>query len=281
MVPEFGVRRPVGPVRRRTFVIDVDLTLPEIIWSEIRTGFHADPRAEVLAARIAAEHEVETAPPPGGEGQDGRRCAEMCNARQMRVGILGGTGPAGRALGTRLAANGVEVVLGSCSAERGVETAAEVLAGWPERSLMLSGGANDLAGACDIVVLARRGTRPSRLSSSSPRCSRRQGRDLDGQRARTGRQGVSGARAGHAVRWRRRCRRRFAARRSPPPSNTCPPRELGDLDVELEADVLICADDACARMRPRASSVDAGASRGARRFARLGERRRGAHCGAA
>jgi 8-hydroxy-5-deazaflavin:NADPH oxidoreductase len=72
----------------------------------------------------------------------------------MRVGILGGTGPAGRALGTRLAANGVEVVLGSRSAERGEEIAAEVRGEWPDRTLSLQGGTNLDAASCDIVVLA-------------------------------------------------------------------------------------------------------------------------------
>jgi NADPH-dependent F420 reductase len=72
----------------------------------------------------------------------------------MRVGILGGTGPAGRALGTRLAANGVEVVLGSRSAERGEEIAAEVRGEWPDLALSLEGGTNLDAASCDIVVLA-------------------------------------------------------------------------------------------------------------------------------
>lgn len=72
----------------------------------------------------------------------------------MLVGILGGTGPAGRALGTRLAANGVEVVLGSRSLERGEEIAAEVRAEWPDQVLLIRGGANEDAAACDLVVLA-------------------------------------------------------------------------------------------------------------------------------
>lgn len=72
----------------------------------------------------------------------------------MNVGIIGGTGPAGRALGTRLAANGTEVVLGSRSAERGEEIAAEVLAAWPTRGLQLRGGSNEDAAAAELVVLA-------------------------------------------------------------------------------------------------------------------------------
>src|SRR5665213_731929 len=78
----------------------------------------------------------------------------MWHRRCMRVGILGGTGPAGRALGTRLAANGVDVVLGSRSLERGEEIAAEVRAEWPNQTLTIRGGANEDAAACDVVVLA-------------------------------------------------------------------------------------------------------------------------------
>lgn len=72
----------------------------------------------------------------------------------MQVGIVGGTGPAGRALAARLAAGGAEVLLGSRSAERGEEVAAEVRGKWPDRSLALTGGANEAAAACEIVVLA-------------------------------------------------------------------------------------------------------------------------------
>ena len=52
----------------------------------------------------------------------------MCKALAMRIGILGGTGPAGTALGARLASVGYEVVLGSRSAERAAEVRDEILA---------------------------------------------------------------------------------------------------------------------------------------------------------
>ena len=163
----------------------------------------------------------------------------------MRVGILGGTGPAGRALGTRLAANDVEVVLGSRSAERGVETAAEVLAGWPDRSLTLSGGGNDLAAACDIVVLA------TPWDAAVPTVA-----DLS--------ESLSGKVVISMVNALTRIGSEFQAllpvrgsmattiQAAIPSSSVTaafqhlPARELGDLGVELEADVLICADDAAA-----------------------------------
>ena len=45
----------------------------------------------------------------------------------MHVGILGGTGPAGRGLGVRMAAAGIEVTLGSRDRARAETIAAEVV----------------------------------------------------------------------------------------------------------------------------------------------------------
>ena len=72
----------------------------------------------------------------------------------MRIGILGGTGPAGSALGARLASVGFDVVLGSRSKERAIEIAAAVKAKWPALTLAITGGDNDDASACDVIVLA-------------------------------------------------------------------------------------------------------------------------------
>lgn len=72
----------------------------------------------------------------------------------MQVGILGGTGPAGRGLGARLASVGVEVTIGSRSAERATEIVGEIGAKWPDRRLPLEAGDNETAAASDIVVVA-------------------------------------------------------------------------------------------------------------------------------
>jgi len=67
------------------------------------------------------------------------------------VGILGGTGPAGRGLAARLASAGYTVVLGSRDAERAKGIA---------RGLTLrgegnvEGGTNEEAAACNLVVVA-------------------------------------------------------------------------------------------------------------------------------
>jgi len=50
--------------------------------------------------------------------------------RPMRIGILGGTGPAGKALGARLASIGYEIVLGSRSKYRAMETVDDILGQW-------------------------------------------------------------------------------------------------------------------------------------------------------
>lgn len=72
----------------------------------------------------------------------------------MRIGILGGTGPAGSALGARLASVGFTVVLGSRSKYRALEAVDAMKAKWPDLDLALEAGDNDAASSCDVVVLA-------------------------------------------------------------------------------------------------------------------------------
>jgi len=72
----------------------------------------------------------------------------------MRVGILGGTGPAGRGLAVRLAAGGGEVVIGSRDAERAAGVAAGLVEAWPDRSLALTGASNEDTADSDLVVVA-------------------------------------------------------------------------------------------------------------------------------
>ncbi|HEX3794001.1 MAG TPA: NADPH-dependent F420 reductase [Acidimicrobiales bacterium] len=72
----------------------------------------------------------------------------------MKIGILGGTGPAGRGVAVRLAQAGVSVTLGSRDAERAAEVAAGVVAKWPTMTLDITGADNAGAAAADVVVLA-------------------------------------------------------------------------------------------------------------------------------
>jgi NADPH-dependent F420 reductase len=72
----------------------------------------------------------------------------------VRVGIIGGTGPAGRALAARLAAVDVEVVVGSRSKERAASTCEGIRQKWPGRQLWLEPGDNAEAARASLVVVA-------------------------------------------------------------------------------------------------------------------------------
>jgi 8-hydroxy-5-deazaflavin:NADPH oxidoreductase len=67
------------------------------------------------------------------------------------IGLIGGTGPEGKGLAARFAAAGLDVVIGSRSAERGEEAAQEIatLAGRPVRGATNAGAAQ----AAAIVVV--------------------------------------------------------------------------------------------------------------------------------
>lgn len=72
----------------------------------------------------------------------------------MRIGVLGGTGPAGKGLAVRLASVGFEVVLGSRSKYRAMEARDKLVAVWPDRELPIDSGDNETAADCDVIVLA-------------------------------------------------------------------------------------------------------------------------------
>jgi NADPH-dependent F420 reductase len=67
------------------------------------------------------------------------------------VGILGGTGPAGRGVAIRLASAGYGVTLGSRDADRAAETAATL---HPRGDGHVGGGTNEDAASCEIVIVA-------------------------------------------------------------------------------------------------------------------------------
>ncbi len=66
------------------------------------------------------------------------------------VGILGGTGPAGRGVAVRLAACGHDVVIGSRDAARAADVASTLATGTGS----ISGGDNAAAAAADLVIVA-------------------------------------------------------------------------------------------------------------------------------
>jgi 8-hydroxy-5-deazaflavin:NADPH oxidoreductase len=70
----------------------------------------------------------------------------------VKVGILGGTGPQGRGLATRLAASGHEVLIGSRNADRAEATAAEIAQ--PDSSGRIVGVGNSDAAAAELVIVS-------------------------------------------------------------------------------------------------------------------------------
>ena len=73
----------------------------------------------------------------------------------MQIGVLGGTGPAGRGLAARLASLGHEVVLGSREHDRAASVVAELSEEWGPKVATLDPGTNAVAATAeDLVVIA-------------------------------------------------------------------------------------------------------------------------------
>jgi len=72
----------------------------------------------------------------------------VCHAVAMRIGIFGGTGPAGSGLAARLASIGYPVVIGSRSKYRAMETVDDLVAKWPQLVDLLEAG--DFDNPCPV-----------------------------------------------------------------------------------------------------------------------------------
>jgi len=73
----------------------------------------------------------------------------------MHIGVLGGTGPAGRGLAARLASLGHDVVLGSRDHEKAADVVAAVGEKWGARVASLQPGTKEVAAAArDLVIIA-------------------------------------------------------------------------------------------------------------------------------
>ena len=160
----------------------------------------------------------------------------------MNVGILGGTGPAGRALAARLADVGIEVVIGSRSAERGEEVCAGLREKWAARDFAkLIGGDNETAAGADVVVVATPWDSAATTAGSVAAA-------LDGKVVIS----MANALAKVGDEWEPLISPRGSVAASVaarlPGSHVAaafqhlPARELGDLTRLLEADVLVCSD---------------------------------------
>jgi len=78
----------------------------------------------------------------------------LCEALGMEIGVLGGTGPAGRGIATRLAAAGHEVIVGSRERSRSQSVVDDLREQWGARVDGLRAGTNHEAADAALVVLA-------------------------------------------------------------------------------------------------------------------------------
>ena len=164
----------------------------------------------------------------------------------MHVGILGGTGPAGRGLGCRLAAAGVTVTLGSREQARAEQAAAEMASAWPDRELAVSGGENAAAAEAEVVILAT--PWEGALGTVQPLRAALAGKVVVSM--------VSAlVRVGQSIQAIQLARGSFAGtlQAALPRSAVAaafhhlPAEDLLDLNEGLLADVLVCGDDAAAK----------------------------------
>lgn len=159
----------------------------------------------------------------------------------MQVGIVAGTGPAGRALAARLAGSGLDVIVGSRSQERAAEVVAEIRDKWPRHDLSLEGAGNAAAAAAEIVVLAT--PWEAAVHTVEPLADALAGKvvvSMVNALARVGNemQALIPPRGSIAAAVQCALPRSFVSGAF----HHLPARALARLDEELDADVLICAD---------------------------------------
>ncbi len=164
----------------------------------------------------------------------------------MKIGILGGTGPAGSGLAVRMAAHGHDVMIGSRSQERAAETVDALHEKWSGRELSLTAGDNAAAGGAELVVVAT----PWDGASTTARSIADQ---LHGKVVLCMANAL--ARIGHEFQALIPPRGSVAAsvQAAVPDAlvvaalHHVPAKELGDLSHPVESDVLVCSDHADAK----------------------------------
>lgn len=163
----------------------------------------------------------------------------------MRIGIFGGTGPAGSGLAVRLASIGYQCVIGSRSKYRAMEARdhlIEQFPAMPELTDLLGYGDNDAAAECDLIVIAT----PWDSAATTAHDHEQQ---LDGKvvvsmanaLVRVGSEfqplvPPRGSVAAHVQAAVPNCRVVAAF-------HHLPAKELGNVSVPIDSDVLICGDD--------------------------------------
>ncbi len=159
----------------------------------------------------------------------------------MRIGILGGTGPAGGALAVRLASVGFETIVGSRSRSRAMEAVDGLKGLWPDRQLTIHAGDNSEAADADLVVMATPWDGAAQTAQSVEEHLR--GKvviSMANALTRIGKefQPLVPPRGSVAASVQAALPRSLVAAGF----HHVPAKELGDLDHPIESDVLICSD---------------------------------------
>src|SRR5262245_49980596 len=181
-----------------------------------------------------------------GRGSDAERIvggSPCVGCGPMRIGILGGTGPAGSSLGARLASIGYEVVIGSRSKYRAMEAVDHLTEQSPELKAKLTYGDNISAADCDLVVIAT--PWDSAATTAQEHASYLKGKvviSMANALVRVGHEfqplvPPRGSVAAHVQAAVPGCRVVAAL-------HHLPAKELGHLGEPIDSDVLICGDDA-------------------------------------
>jgi len=161
----------------------------------------------------------------------------------MRIGVLGGTGPAGRGLAARLSDLGHEVVVGSRDADRARATVEALRSRWGDRLDGLTGTANEAAAeAGELVVIAVPWEAASRVAAATApllagkvvisMANALEMRDGGFVAVITPRRSVAAEVAAAAP------QARIVAA-----LHHVPAKDLGDLEAEVDGDVLVCSND--------------------------------------
>lgn len=155
------------------------------------------------------------------------------------VGILGGTGPAGRGVAIRLASAGYDVMLGSRDATRAEVTAATLM---PRGTGVVRGATNEAAAECELVIVATPwDAAVATVSALRSSLAHKTVISMVNALAREGKEVVPlypsrGSMAAQLA---------FALPESRIVAafHHLPAKQMEDLDSQLDADVILCSDD--------------------------------------
>jgi 8-hydroxy-5-deazaflavin:NADPH oxidoreductase len=163
----------------------------------------------------------------------------------MRIGIFGGTGPAGSGLAARLASVGYEVIIGSRSKYRAMETVDGMVEQWPDLANQVQAGDNAGAADGDLLIIAT--PWDSAATTAQEFADVLAGKivvSMANALVRVGHEfqplvPPRGSVAAHVQAAVPRCRVVAAF-------HHLPAKELGHLGAPIDSDVLICGDDKAA-----------------------------------